>query len=85
MYLSSMIYFLVAAIGLFIIVKIFSWPIKVLIRLLINGALGALVLWGINYFGGSFNIFVPINGVTSLIAGFLGIPGIIFLIIFNKF
>lgn len=85
MYLDSMIYFIIAAVGLYIIVKIFSWPIKVLIKLLINGALGALVLWGINSFGGAFNIQVPINGITALIAGFLGIPGILFLIIFQKF
>lgn len=75
----------IAIILLFIVVKIFAWPIKVFIRLCVNGFLGAVLLWIVNFFGATFGITVGINAITALIAGFFGIPGVIFLIIYKMF
>lgn len=83
--MENIIWFIVGIVVLLIVVRIFSWPIKILIRLLVNGVLGYILLNILNYFGQSINIIVPITGVSSLIAGILGIPGVIFLIIYNKF
>ncbi|MGE5629189.1 MAG: pro-sigmaK processing inhibitor BofA family protein [Solirubrobacterales bacterium] len=76
-------YFLVAAACLFLIVRIFSWPIKILGKLLINGVLGVVLLFLVNTIGQNFNLYIAINAATALIAGFFGVPGIIFLIIYN--
>ena len=76
--MDTFIYFIIAMVALFIIVKIFSWPLKLLIKLAINGLLGVLLLTLLNYFGQDFGIFIGINAVTALIAGFFGIPGDIF-------
>lgn len=79
------IYFLLGLVGLYLIVKIFSWPLKMLIKLIINGVLGVILLLLVNFIGGNFGLFIGINAVTALIAGFFGIPGVIFLIIFKLF
>ncbi|BDR63092.1 pro-sigmaK processing inhibitor BofA [Clostridium tetani] len=76
-------YFLVAILGLVIIVKIFAWPLAVLTKLILNGIMGAVLLVLVNMIGGIFNLQIGINAVTALIAGFFGVPGVIFLIIFS--
>lgn len=83
--MKEILWFVIGIVILFITVRIFSWPIKILIKLLINGVLGYVLLNVLNYFGQSINIVIPITGVSSLIAGVLGIPGVILLIIYNKF
>lgn len=45
----------------------------------INSLAGFLCLWLLNLISGFTGLFFPINFVTALIAGFLGIPGIILL------
>lgn len=78
-------YFLVAIISLIIIVKLFAWPITILIKLIINGVAGAALLFVVNLVGTMFNFSIGINAVTALIAGFFGVPGVIVLIIFKLF
>lgn len=73
--------FIGAIIALVILVKIFSWPLKKIIGLVINVFIGAVLLWIINYFGASFNFSIPFNWITAAIVGFLGIPGVIILAI----
>jgi inhibitor of the pro-sigma K processing machinery len=71
-------------VGLFLL-YLLGWllvvPRKILIRIILNGIIGGIILFFINIAGKSFGIFIAINPVTALIAGFLGIPGIILLII----
>lgn len=71
-------------IGLFLL-YILGWllvvPRKFLLRLILNGIIGAVVLFFLNIAGKSFGIYVAVNPVTSLVVGFLGIPGLILLII----
>lgn len=78
-------YFILAIFLLFVIVKIFSWPLKVLLSLIGNAILGTVLLFILNVIGGAFNFYIGINIWTALIAGFFGIPGVIFLIIFKLF
>lgn len=72
--------FLIAIIVLFFIGKFLSFPLKILLKLVINGVLGAVLLFIVNFVGGYFNFSIGINIYTALIAGFLGIPGVIFLV-----
>lgn len=81
MNIEMVIYGLVGLALLFLIIKLLKWPIKILI----NGIVGILLLYLTNYIGGFFNFYIAINPVTALIAGFLGIPGVIFLIIYGLF
>ncbi len=56
---------------------------KRLIELIINILLGIIVLWLINRFGGSLGIAIPINIITALVVGILGLPGVIILLLLN--
>ncbi len=78
-------YFLVAVVFLYIFAKVFSWPFKVLGKLIINSILGIVLLYVFNLVGKSFGLTLGINAATVLIAGFFGIPGMVFLIIFKLF
>lgn len=47
--------------------------------------IGALLLFVLNAIGNSFNIHIPINLLTSSVSGFLGVPGVVALIIIQKY
>lgn len=79
----EILYFTIALVGIYIVVKLFSWPIKMLVKLLINGVLGAILLVLVNFVGQGFGVSLGINAITALIAGFFGVPGVIFLIVFK--
>jgi len=75
--------FIGAIIALVIIVKILAWPLKVMIKLLINVGIGMLLLFLFNMFGLAWlGIIIPINIITALVVGLLGIPGFIGVLLF---
>jgi inhibitor of the pro-sigma K processing machinery len=65
-------------------IKLLLTPIRLAVKILIHGVMGFIILWIINTFGGLLGFFLPINFVTIIVAGFLGIPGIV-LLAFVKF
>jgi len=50
-----------------------------LFKIILKTALGALIIFGINFIGQRFNIVIPLNIWTSACVGILGIPGILVL------
>ncbi len=72
------------ALGL-ILLYIVGWlllvPLKLLIKFIWNGIIGGIMLVIFNLVGGFFSLNIVINPITALIAGFLGIPGVILLLI----
>lgn len=68
---------------LYLVAQVFMKPIKLLWKLLFNSAVGLILLLVVNYIAGYFSFSLPINVITVLIAGFLGLPGIILLICFQ--
>lgn len=78
--LTEILAFLGAMIILFIILKIISLPIKLIIKLLINALIGGVVLFLINLTG---LIVIDITWISALIVGFLGIPGVIIVILLH--
>ena len=73
--------FIGAVVAVFIILKMLSWPLKKIVRMLINIAVGVVLLFLVNYIGAYFNFVIPINWVSALVVGLLGIPGVIILAI----
>lgn len=51
-------------------------PIRLIIKIGLHSACGFLCLWLLNTAAGLTGIYFPINAVTVLTAGFLGLPGI---------
>ena len=79
--LDMIVYALVVLALLFLIIKLLKWPLKILI----NGILGIILLYIANIVGSYIGFVLPVNAISALIAGFLGIPGIIFLVLFQFF
>ena len=79
--LDMIVYALVGLALLFLIIKLLKWPLKILI----NGILGIILLYIANIVGSYIGFVLPINAISALIAGFLCIPGIIFLVLFQFF
>ena len=72
---------IIGVLVLFVILKLFKWPLKILL----NGVFGVVLLYIVNLIGANFGFSIGINVVTALIAGILGIPGVAVLIIFKLF
>ena len=81
---TKLIFFgVIGVVILFIILKLFKWPLKILL----NGIFGVVLLYAVNAIAANFDIAINIgiNPVTALIAGILGIPGVAALVIFQLF
>ncbi len=68
---------------LYLIAQVLLKPIKLLWKLILNSAIGLILLLTINFLGAYFSFILPVNIITILIAGFLGIPGLLLLICFQ--
>ena len=60
---------------IFIVGKIFLWPLKMILKLAVNSLIGGLAILVTNAIGAGFGIFIPLNMLSALIVGALGIPG----------
>ena len=70
-----------AVVLLIVLIRVLSAPIRLLFKLLINACLGFGILFVVNFFGEFIGVSLPINTVNALIAGFLGVPGVILLVL----
>ena len=62
-------------------VRLFSAPLKVALRVLINSVLGFGALWLLNLTGGVTGIALGVNIFNSLTVGILGVPGLFLLLL----
>ncbi len=68
---------------LYVVCIFFIKPLKFLLRILLNGAFGAVMLFFLNFVGGFFGVKLGLNVFSALTAGLMGIPGV-FLMLFIK-
>ncbi len=61
-------------------VFIFTKPIRLLLKLAINTAVGFVALILINKFGADFGIALGVNWVNAIVTGVFGVPGVAVLI-----
>ena len=64
-----------------IAVVLFTKPIRFLLKLAINTALGFVALILINKFGAQFGLSMGINWINAVIVGVLGVPGVALLFV----
>lgn len=67
-------------IGLLVLKLVLS-QIGCLWKLIVNSVSGFICLWLLNLLSGFTGLLLPINFVTCLLVGALGIPGIILLVL----
>ena len=78
---NILITFAVCVISIFILGRIFAWPLKGILKLIGNSIVGGIIIFLINLIGANFGL----NIGTALVVGILGIPGAILLIILTLF
>ncbi|MBR7179425.1 MAG: pro-sigmaK processing inhibitor BofA family protein [Oscillospiraceae bacterium] len=64
-----------------LILKLVLSQIGCIWKIVANSLSGFVCLWLLNLLSGFTGILLPINLVTCLITGFLGVPGIILLVL----
>ena len=64
--------YLIGVVVLFIILKILTLPMKLIIKFVINAIIGGVIIYGLSLFG----VGIVINWITALIVGILGVPGV---------
>ena len=72
-----------AAVGIFLLIKIFLQPIKRIFKFLLHAAFGFLLLYLVNHFGAPLGVYLEPTLVNCLVSGFIGIPGVLILLVFN--
>lgn len=85
MELSFILPFLGVVLVGFIILKILAFPMKLIIKLLINALVGGIILWVLNLIGAGFGFTILLNWATALVVGILGVPGVILVVLYQLF
>ena len=65
------------------VIKLLLSQVKLVWKLAVNSLSGFVCLWLLNLASGLTGIVFEINFITTLVVGFLGIPGIALLLVFQ--
>ena len=71
------IIYILAVLVLFVILKLFGLSMKIISRFIFNALVGGIVISLINLFGAN----ITITWLSAAIVGFLGVPGVIIVLI----
>ncbi|MGI6486538.1 MAG: pro-sigmaK processing inhibitor BofA family protein [Tepidanaerobacteraceae bacterium] len=66
---------------LYVLARLLILPLRLALKLIYNAVIGGIALVILNFFGGYFGLHIAVNPITALLVGFLGVPGIIMLIL----
>lgn len=72
---------IVCVVLLILFFSLLAKPLKWIFKLLLNALSGFIALVLINLVGGLIGLSLTVNVVNCLVAGFLGLPGVILLIL----
>lgn len=84
-YLYPVAYAVVGILLIWLFIKLFATPIKWIFKLLINAVVGFVMLFVFNYLGSFVGITLSVGWVSAIVAGALGIPGILLLLLLENF
>lgn len=74
--METFVTLLIPAILAIVLIRLLLIPLKLGFKIAIHCACGFVCLWLLNSVSGFTGIFFPINAVTVLVSGVLGLPGI---------
>lgn len=81
----QIIWWMIGFCVLFMAFMIFPSQLKVLFKIILQGAAGMLAIFALNFIAAPLGFSVGINFITAAFVGLLGIPGIATLYIFRIF
>ena len=74
--MEKIVTLLIPAMLAVVLVRMLLMPIKLIFKIGIHSACGFVCLWLLNAISVFTGIYFPINAVTVLVSGVLGLPGI---------
>lgn len=74
--MENFVTLLIPALLTVLLIRMLLMPMKLVFKLAVHSGCGFLCLWLLNSVSGFTGVYLPINAVTVLLSGFLGIPGI---------
>lgn len=67
---------------IFLLGKIFLWPLKLMLKLVISSVIGGALILLVNLLAGAFGLLlIPLNLLTAIVVGVLGVPGAVLLML----
>ena len=73
----------VVVIGVILLIKVLTAPMRWIFKLLLNAGLGFVALWIVNFFGDFVGLSIEMSFLHCVIVGFFGVPGVIVLAILS--
>lgn len=83
--MSVILPYIGAIVIFFIVLKLLALPFKIIIKLVLNGIIGGLIIFGINFIGANFGFMLPLEWWSAILVGILGIPGAIIILLIQLF
>lgn len=74
--MENFVTLLIPALLTVLLIRMLLMPMKLVFKLAVHSGCGFLCLWLLNSVSGFTGVYLPVNAVTVLLSGFLGIPGI---------
>ena len=74
--METFVTLLIPAVLAIVLIRLLLMPLKLGFKIAIHCACGFVCLWLLNSVSGFTGIFFPINAVTVLVSGVLGLPGL---------
>lgn len=78
---TVVIAFAVGMLAICILAKLLKWPVKLFMNFVSNSVVGALMLCLVNLFG----LAIEITIMKAFFAGLFGVPGVIAIVVWEKF
>ena len=83
--METIVILVVAVIAAILVIKLLTAPIRFAIKLLLNAASGFVMLFLVNFLDSIWGISLGINWFNALVVGFLGVPGVVLLLLVKYF
>ncbi|MGE5589639.1 MAG: pro-sigmaK processing inhibitor BofA family protein [Bacillota bacterium] len=62
---------------IYALARLLYTPLRWALTLVMNGLVGGVALWVLNWVGALVHLTLPLNPLTALAVGVLGVPGLI--------
>jgi len=77
---DRLIAYLLALVALYVLVRAFAGPLRLLGGLAVRTLVGGLCVWALGFVLSLFGLSLGLNPVTALVVGLLGAPGALLLL-----
>lgn len=66
---------------IYALARLLYTPLRWALTLVMNGLVGGAALWVLNWVGAVVHLALPLNPLTALAVGVLGVPGLIMVVL----